>query len=206
MTMDLSAPHGEQHFNNHTWSQLLEMALQHGWKPAGVRAPEPRDLEEELEEDEDEAPDLAGEDEEDEEEFAEDEGEDAEDEEEEPVDAGPEELTGGEIPADHPLARLIKSLFPRAGDPVLRGYFVNDGQRVSTEDARALADALERGLPDIPDHDALTHKTFEHPGSPGMRLMAIDTPASPYEWFSGDKKGVVKEFIAYCRQGGFEIW
>jgi hypothetical protein len=205
MTMDLSAPHGEQHFNNHTWSQLLEMALQHGWKPAGVIPPEPRDIEQELEEDEDGPADFEGELEEDEEDLAE-EDEGAEDEEEGPADSGPEEVTAAELPADHPLARFIKSLFPSGGDPLLRGYFVNDGQRVSAEDARNLADALERALPDIPDHDALIHKTFEHPGSPGMRLLALDTPASPYEWFSGDKKRYVREFIAYCRQGGFEIW
>src|SRR5262249_52232156 len=111
-----------------------------------------------------------------------------------------------EMPEDHPLARLIRSLFPRSGDPVLGGYFVNDGQRVTAEDARALADALERALPDIPDHDAMPHKTFEHPSEPGVRLVALDPRASPYEWFSGDKKRLVRQFIDFCRQGGFEIW
>jgi hypothetical protein len=187
MTMDLIAPHGEQHFNNNAWNQLLEMALQHGWQPAGVLKPERTDFEDEDEGFEDEPEDLEGE---------------AEDEEDEES-AG---LPAEEVPADHPLARLIKSLFPHSKDPLLGGYFVNDGQRVTAEDVGALADALERALPDIPDHDAMAHKTFEHPSEPGVRLVPIDTPTSPYEWFSGDKKGLVRQFIAYCRRGGFEIW
>jgi hypothetical protein len=93
------------------------------------------------------------------------------------------------------------------GEPTLDDYFWNDGFRVTDEDARALADALERSLPDVPDHDALGHKTTTHPGLPGQRLIPIDAEVSPFEYFSGPKgKGRVKEFIAFCRQGGFAIW
>jgi hypothetical protein len=195
MTMDLIAEHGEQHFNNNAWNQLLQMALQHGWQPAGVLKSERPDAEDE------DGPEGEVE----EEGWEEDEPDEEAEGEEEPEGLG-EEAEGVEIPEDHPLARVIRSLFPRSGDPVVGGYFVNDGQRVTAEDARALADALERALPDIPDHDAMAHKTFEHPSEPGVRLVAIDTPASPYEWFSGDKKRLVRQFIDFCRQGGFEIW
>jgi hypothetical protein len=39
-------------------------------------------------------------------------------------------------------------------------YFRADGQRMTQADARALAQALERALGDIPDHDALTGKAI----------------------------------------------
>src|SRR2546423_13839985 len=47
---------------------------------------------------------------------------------------------------------------PWDGRPWNGTYFCNDGQRVTAEDAHALADALERALPDIPDEDAVAHK------------------------------------------------
>jgi hypothetical protein len=110
-----------------------------------------------------------------------------------------------EVPPDSPLAGAIKSLMPPADDPLLGSYFYNCGFRVTAEDARALAEALERALPDVPDHDALAGKTFTHPDLPGVRLVNATTPVNPYEWFSG-KKGLLQDFIAFCRQGGFEIW
>jgi hypothetical protein len=83
-------------------------------------------------------------------------------------------------------------------------YFTNDGQRVGDEDARGLAEALERALPDVPDHDALGDKAFYHPALPGVRLVDARTPVNSFEWFAG-QKDVLKRFIAFCRAGGFEI-
>jgi hypothetical protein len=42
--------------------------------------------------------------------------------------------------------------------------------------------------------------------SSGERGLPLGTPVSPFEWFSGKNKQRLKEFIAFCRQGGFEIW
>jgi hypothetical protein len=78
--------------------------------------------------------------------------------------------------------------------------------RVTAQKARAFADALERALPDIPDHDALEHKVVFHPAAPGERLLPFETPVSPFEFFSGEKKERLKEFIALCRRGGLVIW
>jgi hypothetical protein len=83
------------------------------------------------------------------------------------------------------------------------GYFTNDDQRVTTEDAAALADALERALPDVPRHEAMAHKTVELPG--GLRVMKADADESPLEWFSGEGRDQLVEFIRYCRAGEFVI-
>ncbi|HYT93190.1 MAG TPA: hypothetical protein VEL76_31015 [Gemmataceae bacterium] len=187
MTMDLSGPQGEEHFNNTSWQMLLDLALSNGWKPAGVVRRER--TEEELDEDEEETDEM-----EDEESEEEDEATDEADDEDAPL---PEETAQA-------LAALLRSSFP--SDPVLGMYFCNDGNHVTAEDAAALADALERALPDLPEHDALGHKSFEHPSEPGVRLIRSDTPVNPFEWFSGKNKKRVEEFIAYCRKGGFEIW
>jgi hypothetical protein len=167
MTMDLVGPRGERHFTHQAWRLLLELALGHGWRPAGTLEREPEE----------------------------------EDGEEEKVELDAAEY---EVPRDDPVAGALAALFPTA-DPVLGSYFFNEGRRVTAADARALADALERALPDVPDHDALKDKAFYHPSLPGVPLLDARTPVNPFEWFSGKKK-VLRSFITFCRRGGFEIW
>jgi hypothetical protein len=211
MTMDLSGSQGKEHFNNTSWQMLLDLALRNGWKPAGVvrRELRPEDFEDEtdLDQDEEDETDLDADqddemDEDEEPSALLEEAEEDEDEESE------ESAEGQAVPipeeAAQALAALLGLSFP--SDPVLGLYFCNDGNRVTAEDAAALADALERALPDLPQHDALGHKSFEHPSEPGVRLIRSDTPVNPFEWFSGKNKKRVEEFIAYCRKGGFEIW
>jgi hypothetical protein len=78
--------------------------------------------------------------------------------------------------------------------------------RVTDADAHALADALERALPDIPGHDALSN----HPrrglvgeGGPAGRFLS--KPPSLFEWFSGPNKQWVRGLIRFARRGGFRV-
>jgi hypothetical protein len=133
MTMDLIGEQGQKCFNNSGWKMLIDLALRNGWKPAGAQ--EPDDEGEELLEEE--CPDHPG------------------------------RLLGlRESDLDDPFVRAVKrgvrSVLLRSDDPLIDSYLHNDGLRVADEDARALADALERALPDVPDHDALARKAFEH--------------------------------------------
>jgi hypothetical protein len=101
-------------------------------------------------------------------------------------------------------------------------YLTNDGQRVSAEDAWFLAEALQRSLDDIPDTN--THIDWnprfwlrdDLPEwlSPVERAMIedalqdglLDTLGThPYEFFAGDEKPHLVEFIRFCRLGSFEI-
>jgi hypothetical protein len=76
---------------------------------------------------------------------------------------------------------------------------------VTDDDARNLAAALERSLDDIPDHDAIDHKTRPIEEMPGLRAV-IDDDVSPIEWFSGKAKIKLQHFIeAWKREGGFRI-
>src|SRR4051812_296752 len=68
-------------------------------------------------------------------------------------------------------------------EPQETNYFSNEGGLVCEEDAAALALALEKALDDIPDHDALAHKTKPIEGFPGMHI--IDDDVSLIEYFSG---------------------
>ncbi len=87
------------------------------------------------------------------------------------------------------------------------GYFSNDYQWVSAEDAAGLADALERALANVADRPS--------GGSPLPRLPILEerlTPAGvvvndddPLDWFSGGGQQRLRAFIAYCRAGGFAI-
>ncbi len=101
-------------------------------------------------------------------------------------------------------------------DRFLTDYFNNDGQMVTDEDAEALAAALERSLPDIPDHDAIGHKdkrkAWPRRIAEWNQLMPGPEPSpareetiSAHEWFSGERKQRLVEFIAFCRAGGFNI-
>jgi len=88
-------------------------------------------------------------------------------------------------------------------------YFSNDGQVVTADDARNLADALECALPDVPDHDALEHKLEKSISPSGVPMIGIspETPINAFEYFSGDGKNLVKEFIKFAREsGGFQIF
>lgn len=77
------------------------------------------------------------------------------------------------------------------------GYSGNDGQFVTDQDAANLADALAKALDDLPDHDALAHKV----------PLGLHENVNPFKWFSGlDRKRYLREFIAFCRQGGFLVF
>ena len=88
------------------------------------------------------------------------------------------------------------------GGPILDwdgGYFWNEGQEVTDTDAKGIADALEKAMPDIPDRDVLEHKRSPTGGIP------VDTPVNLFEWYSGEKD-YLREFIEFSRAGEFQIW
>jgi len=98
----------------------------------------------------------------------------------------------------------------------LRDYFSNHGQQVTDKDAEALAAALDIALDDIPNHDAINHKkrcnVLPRRVARMIQLMPGPRPVptlheaiSAAEWFSGERKKRLVEFIAFCRSGGFEI-
>jgi hypothetical protein len=70
-----------------------------------------------------------------------------------------------------------------SGEPWSGGYLSNDHQGVSTPDAAGLADAIEQALLD---------------------LEAGVCP-TPIERFSKGKRGLLRRFIRFCREGGFAI-
>ena len=96
-------------------------------------------------------------------------------------------------------------------------YFTNAFQWVTEEDAAHIADALEKALDDIPDFDTgekwVTHGPTNLPTDPVERSLveegfAVSGPngsLSPLEYFSGEDKQLVRDFIAYCRAGTFYI-
>jgi hypothetical protein len=82
-------------------------------------------------------------------------------------------------------------------------YVSNGGQIVTADDASRLADALERALDDIPDFYAAWNKATE--GEDGGPWIPVGENLSPLEALSGENKPALREFIAFCRQGEFEI-
>ncbi|MFT3685140.1 MAG: hypothetical protein QM783_09490 [Phycisphaerales bacterium] len=88
-------------------------------------------------------------------------------------------------------------------------YFSRRGQRVLAADAAAIADALESGLLDVPPFDALGLKVVSSIDMPHLakplRSLRPGVKVNPFEYFSGDNRDGLREFIAYCRKGGFEI-
>lgn len=82
-------------------------------------------------------------------------------------------------------------------------YVSNGGQIVTAEDAVQLADALKRGLDDIPNSYAAWHKVIK--GEDGGPWIPVGENLSPLEALSGENKPAVKKFVAFCRQGEFEI-
>jgi hypothetical protein len=104
------------------------------------------------------------------------------------------------------------------------GYCSNDYQIITAEDARNLADALERALPDVPDREAVAHKLQRRECLPGelekyrefgiigpdetsVESWSVDADQiNPLEWFYGeDGKERLRGFITFCLAGEFHI-
>lgn len=101
------------------------------------------------------------------------------------------------------------------------------GLRLEPDEARAFAEALTAALPDIPDHDAMSHKVAWVIDFPEWSEMVRDTPAerdelgrpatyrlrylqaeqkvAPYEYFSGPNKSRLRRLIRLCEGGGLNI-
>jgi hypothetical protein len=106
-----------------------------------------------------------------------------------------------------------------------RGYFTNDCQGVSDEDAANIADALERAMDDVPDeggrgnlltpaqHQAvqrgeLSPDEFDRALEQFMERWAASPPQIPPQtsaWYFAGEKHYLREFITFCRAGGFCI-
>ncbi len=116
---------------------------------------------------------------------------------------------------DHPYAGYLERW---AGS-----YSVNDGQTVTAEDANAFADALEKALNDIPNHQidsgefisaAELSELAERTNYPIINSFADIAPGvtfpkevlNPFEHLSGEHKLAIKELIAFCREGAFRIY
>lgn len=87
-------------------------------------------------------------------------------------------------------------------------YFSTLGQKVSAEDAAAMAAALARAIPDIPSHDALGGKslwTLDLPDWPPIHWVNPGQSVNGIEFFSGSRRAKVEQFISICRLGGFTI-
>ena len=89
-------------------------------------------------------------------------------------------------------------------------YFSNDCQWVTDEDAANIAQALERALEDVPDEDTVSVIRARRSFALGDgEVSGIDTELEkhlpPLDWFSGEGKRTVRDFVDYSRDGGFSI-
>src|SRR5215211_4100011 len=94
-------------------------------------------------------------------------------------------------------------------------YFSNECQWVTEEDAANIADALQRALDDISDFDTDEKRAEYGPGElptslierslveRGSVVNAPNASLSPVEYFSGEAKQRVRDFIRFCRAGEF---
>lgn len=83
-----------------------------------------------------------------------------------------------------------------------RSYLSASSTVVSAEEARRLARALVRALPDLPDHDAKAHLRQQRGG--GIDYQEEEN-LSALESFSGTNKARLKGFISLCYSGGFTL-
>lgn len=95
-------------------------------------------------------------------------------------------------------------------------YCFNEGQYVTARDAKNMAAALERALPDIPQQDIYKRKwremrrqckeTGRQPTRRQLQSLSPLTRQGAIEMFSGRRgKQVLREFIGFCRKGRFRI-
>lgn len=101
-------------------------------------------------------------------------------------------------------------------------YVTNSGQLVTQADAIALSIALQWALDDVPDQLDIAKMVEldldDHPygavmaaieaetGEKGFSLKGYDPNLTPFEFFGGNDKHKLVEFIEFCQHGGFRIW
>ena len=105
-------------------------------------------------------------------------------------------------------------------EPWHGGYASNDGQMVTSNDAHAFADALEKACERILDERIESEKYVQVEDLPAIiddpvvnllvRIGSVDTVPQEflnvYEFFAGEGKTAIKELIAFCRQGEFYLF
>ena len=101
-------------------------------------------------------------------------------------------------------------------------YLTNDGQTIRASDAYSLAAALEKALEDIPDAKTemdwnpklWMEDDFPEWLSPdeieivddGLKDSLLDIiEVHPLQYFAGDEKYNLKQFVRFCRLGNFII-
>jgi hypothetical protein len=88
-------------------------------------------------------------------------------------------------------------------------YLEAYGQRMSEADADAFSVALERALPDVPHHDALSHKIIVPPSEAEPYLWGRDArpgaSINALEEFSGSNRPTFEELITFLRGSG-DVW
>lgn len=114
---------------------------------------------------------------------------------------------------------LRKPAYEKGGNSTWDGtYLRSEGQIVRAEDALLLAMALELALDDIPDvnpeRGGASNDELPEWLSPAEKAMIRDgldepEPSSlgilPFEYFAGDGKQNLAEFIRFCTLGEFVI-
>jgi hypothetical protein len=83
-------------------------------------------------------------------------------------------------------------------------YLSNSGQWVLATDAVAWADSLTKALDEIPDIATCDKQTTIIMGDYAIKVSNEKLAFS--DFFSGETKISLKEFISFCRKGSFIIW
>jgi hypothetical protein len=105
-------------------------------------------------------------------------------------------------------------------EPWHGGYASNEGQMVTSDDARAFADALEKACERIPDERRQSGEYIQVEDLPAsiddpvvnflVRTGSVDTLPleflNVYEFFAGDGKTAIKQLIACCGQREFYLY
>ena len=90
-------------------------------------------------------------------------------------------------------------------------YFSNSRQWVTEEDAANIADALEQALDHIPKERTVGMEaaTIHHKTPTGETISGVPAETGehlgPYDWYSGEAKQKLRDFITFCRAGAFSI-
>lgn len=113
----------------------------------------------------------------------------------------------------HPAGTLEPEFGHDRFVPIWDGrYDSTDGQEVTAQDARALADALEKSLDDIPDNPQ-PGQILEREGADLLGAMARDMEKvwlnmnqHSFGFFGGENKKKIEQLIEFCRRGAFFIF
>ena len=84
-------------------------------------------------------------------------------------------------------------------------YLRRPPEVIPESDSRAIAEALERAIPDLPDEEWTGGSIAGTPSMVTHDPVPYGPDPDPQSYFGGERRRIVEEFVALCQRGDLQV-